>query len=87
MAIGGRFAVENAPSSLPKQLMEAGRSVRDAKNAGAEAAAHRAVDVAKRALGERGPVWWKDGAPDFNRHMAKNTPYAAWYVGLSRSVS
>jgi hypothetical protein len=50
MAIGGRFAVENVPSSLPKQLMEAGRSVRDAKNACAEAAAHRAVDVAKEPL-------------------------------------
>ena len=36
------------------------------------------VDAAKRALGERGPVWWDDGAPDFNRHLAKNTPYAAW---------
>ena len=27
-------------------------------------AAHRAVDRVKRALGERGPVWWKDGALD-----------------------
>jgi hypothetical protein len=38
------------------------------------------VDVAKRALGERGPVWWDDGAPDYNRHMARNTPYAAWFA-------
>ena len=37
------------------------------------------VDAAKRALGERGPVWWDDGAPDWNRHLAKNTPYAEWY--------
>jgi hypothetical protein len=29
----------------------------------AEAAAHRAVDEVKRALGERGPVWWDDGSP------------------------
>ncbi|HLU77141.1 MAG TPA: hypothetical protein VKZ48_04445 [Burkholderiales bacterium] len=28
---------------------------------------------------ERGPPWWQDGAPDFNRHLVKNTPYAAWY--------
>ena len=34
------------------------------------------VDAAKHALGERGPVWWTDDAPDFNRHLAKNTPYA-----------
>jgi hypothetical protein len=37
------------------------------------------VDAAKRALGERGPVWWDDGAPDWNRHLAKNTPYAKWW--------
>lgn len=37
--------------------------------------ARRAVDAAKVALGERGPVWWNDGAPDFNRHLVKNTPY------------
>jgi HAD superfamily hydrolase (TIGR01549 family) len=27
----------------------------------------------QRALGERGPVWWYDGAPDLNHRMAKNT--------------
>jgi hypothetical protein len=40
------------------------------------------VDAAKRALGERGPVWWTDGAPDLNRRMAKGTPYAEWFAGL-----
>lgn len=44
--------------------------------------ARRAVDRAKVALGERGPVWWTDGSPDFNRHMAVNTPYREWYEGL-----
>ncbi len=38
------------------------------------------IDRAKRALGERGPVWWNDGAPDYNRHLAKNTPYARWWA-------
>ena len=42
------------------------------------------VDAAKVALGERGPVWWTDGAPDLNRHMARNTPYADWASGLDR---
>jgi hypothetical protein len=67
--------------------MAARRAVRQAKahaDASAEAIANRAVDRAKRALGERGPVWWKDGSPDLNRHMAKNTPYAAWYAQTSR---
>lgn len=38
------------------------------------------VDKAKRALGERGPTWWK--GPDYNRYLAKNTPYAAWFEAL-----
>jgi hypothetical protein len=71
--------------SLVDRLMTARRAVRTARRTddkAAEAAAHAAVDVAKRALGERGPVWWDDGAPDFNRHLARNTPYAAWFGGL-----
>ena len=36
------------------------------------------VQAAKVALGERGPVWWRDGAPDYNRKLARNTPYAEW---------
>lgn len=47
----------------------------------AEDVAHADVDKAKRALGERGPVWWSDGAPDLNRHMARTGPYADWYAG------
>jgi hypothetical protein len=52
--------------------MAARRTIRAAKKAAdreAELAAHIAVDEVKRALGERGPVWWDDGAPDLNRHM------------------
>ena len=45
-------------------------------------AARDAVDRAKQALGERGPVWWTDGAPDFNRRMVKNTPYRDWFEAL-----
>ncbi len=43
------------------------------------AQARAAVHAAKLALGERGPAWWTDGSPDYNRHLVKNTPYAAWY--------
>ena len=66
---------------LVDELMHARRAVRDAKDdAAAMTAARARVDAAKRALGERGPVWWDDGAPDFNRHMARNTPYAEWWA-------
>lgn len=72
---------------LVDQLMDARRQVgaarRDADPA-AEVDARAAVDAAKRALGERGPVWWTDGAPDLNRRMVKNTPYADWYAGLAQ---
>ncbi len=73
-----------------KQLMHARGAVRIAKRLGdeaAEASAHAAVDVSKRALGERGPVWWTGGDPDLNRHMVRNTPYAAWYAALGLEVA
>lgn len=59
--------------------MNARRAVAAGKRAGdldAIADARAAVDAAKTGLGERGPVWWTDGAPDYNRHLVKNTPYA-----------
>jgi hypothetical protein len=65
--------------------MKARRQVGIAKKAGdkdSERSARAAVDEAKHALGERGPVWWLDGAPDFNRRMVANTPYADWYAAL-----
>jgi hypothetical protein len=77
-----------ARSALVSELMTARGAVRSAKLAGdqaAEAAAHHAVDVTKRKLGERGPVWWVDGSPDLNRHLVKNTPYASWHSGLRTS--
>jgi hypothetical protein len=73
---------------LVGRLMKARGAIRAAKQSAdlkAEAGAHRAVDEVKRALGESGPVWWDDGSPDLNLHMAKNTAYADWYAKISRS--
>lgn len=72
---------EDERERLVSELMSARREVKEAA-ADPERllAARKAVDAAKVGLGERGPVWWPDGAPDFNRHMAKNTPYADWYL-------
>lgn len=70
---------------LVRALMAARRamgSARRAADAAGSVDARAAVDAAKRALGERGPVWWNDGAPNFNRYLAKNTPYAAWFSAL-----
>lgn len=67
---------------LVRDLMTARRAVR-AKEPGARAR----VDAAKRALGERGPVWWNDGARDWNRHLARNTPYADWHAALDSDAA
>jgi len=75
-----------ARQQLVDQLMKARREVAaalKARDGNAERAARQAVDEAKRALGERGPVWWTDSAPDLNRRMVANTPYAAWFAALS----
>jgi hypothetical protein len=64
-----------------KELMTARRAVRDAQgDLEALAGARKSVDAAKRALGERGPVWWDDGAPDLNRKLVRNSPYRQWYA-------
>jgi hypothetical protein len=66
-----------------RELMAARRAVREARGEAATRAARKQVDAVKTALGERGPVWWSDGAPDHNRHRVMNTPYADWYTALS----
>lgn len=73
-------------AALVSDLMSARRAVGaalKAQDAGRLSEARAAVDRAKCALGERGPVWWSDGAPDLNRRMARNTPYADWFAGLA----
>jgi hypothetical protein len=73
--------------TLVHELMVARRAVRSARgNAEALASARAQVDAAKRALGERGPVWWTDGVPDYNRRLVKNTPYAEWFSSLGTST-
>lgn len=72
-------------AALTSELMAARRAKRDAMRSGDEVArdaARARVDAAKVALGERGPVWWTDGAPDLNRRLARTTAYADWYAGL-----
>lgn len=68
--------------ALVRELMQARRDVKSATQSGDAtqlASARRAVDAAKVAMGERGPVWWTDGAPDLNRHKVKDSPYVDWY--------
>jgi hypothetical protein len=60
--------------ALVRDLMSTRRAVRDAKDDPERLREARArVDAAKRSLGERGPVWWTDGAPDLGRRMVRTT--------------
>lgn len=73
--------------TLTRELMSARRAVAAANRAGRPSdlkAARARVQAAKVALGERGPVWWSDGSPDYNRHLVRNTPYASWYASLRK---
>jgi hypothetical protein len=68
---------------LVRRLMRARRDVRTARrdgNAALMAAARRIVHQTKVALGERGPPWWQDGAPSYDRRLALNTPYREWFL-------
>lgn len=72
--------------ALVHALMKARRAIAKANRSNDEpgrATARTQVDRLKRALGERGPVWWDDGAPDYNRHLVRSTPYAPWFAGLA----
>ena len=67
---------------LVDELMAARRAVRMAlagDDAEALGAARARVQQSKESLGERGAVWWTDGAPDLNRRMIVYTPYREWW--------
>lgn len=73
---------------LVEDLTSAHRAISDAKqihDADALSRARQMANTAKVRLGERGPVWWGDGAPDYNHHLANNTPYADWFSSLGPS--
>jgi hypothetical protein len=77
---------EDARAALVTALMDARRAVARALRADDKvglATARAAVNDAKVALGERGPVWWQDGTPDLNQRMARNTDYADWAATIA----
>jgi hypothetical protein len=76
---------EEQRQALVNQLMDARRALRGNSSPEQTQTARRQVDDAKRGLGERGPVWWTDGAPDLNRKLVANTPYAEWFEKLQSS--
>ena len=94
MVVRGRLWRLSNPTLRPEhrqalldELMAARRAVRAAGDPGAERQAGNRVDAAKRALGERGRVWWSDGAPDYSRRLVRDTPYACWFATLGAQDS
>lgn len=75
---------EGRRQEMVDRLMDARRAVARALETapGALPEARAAVDAAKTELGERGPVWWSDGAPDLTRRMARTTAYADWFAAM-----
>lgn len=74
---------ETTRKRLVAELMQARQAVKAALKHGDDTAlraARQQVNTAKVALGERGAVWWTDGAPDYTRKHVKHTPYASWYA-------
>lgn len=90
VVVRGRLWRRSDPSLSPErrqELVEELMTARREKGAAmrsddeaARAAARDRVDAAKQGLGERGPVWWDDDAPDRTRHLAENTTYAEWFA-------
>ncbi len=79
---------EDTRQGLVNQLMTARRAVKAAKASGDPRqlqAARTQVQKAKVGLGERGPVWWDDGAADLNQHKVSDTPYAQWHAALAET--
>jgi hypothetical protein len=79
---------ERTRAALVAELMSARRAVRvslGAEDTTALKEARSRVQAAKVALGERGPVWWTDGAPDQNRRLIRNSSYAEWYQRIDHA--
>lgn len=73
--------------ALNKKLNEArGKLKRAGPDMQKQRAAKRKIHAAKLALGERGPVWWSDGAPDENNLAPRHSSYADWWDALPQEV-
>ena len=75
--VRGRLWRCSDPSLVPARrqelVVELTSARRALRNEGDHITSRKRIDDAKRGLGERGPVWWTDGAPDYNRRLVKNT--------------
>lgn len=66
-----------------KAMMQARRDIAKAATKAQEQDARARIDAAKTQLGELGPVWWDDGAPDESGSAPDKSSYAEWWAGLT----
>lgn len=66
-----------------KAMMQARRDISKAGTEAEEQDARARINAAKTRLGERGPVWWDDDAPDESGLSPIKSSYADWWVGLT----
>ena len=67
-----------------KAMMQARRDIGLAATEAETKAARTCIDAAKIRLGEKGPVWWDDGAPDESGLAPESSSYAEWWAGLGK---
>lgn len=77
---------DSARRAAIKALMQARQAERRAGEGADLLAARDAVEAAKRRLGEHGPVWWDDGAPDESGLHPLSSRYRDWWSGLDPEV-
>jgi hypothetical protein len=92
LIVRGRLWRASNPNLPPAERERLVQALTDARREAARAkkrsdpelrlAARARVDEIRAALGERGPPWWDDGTPDYNRRLVHNTPYADWFASL-----
>lgn len=68
-----------------KAMMQARRDMGQAATTAEEQDARARIDAAKIRLGEKGPVWWDDDAPDEGGLAPDKSSYADWWAGLSET--
>lgn len=68
-----------------KAMMQARRDIGQATTASETQDARARIDAAKTRLGEKGPVWWDDGAPDESGLLPESSSYAGWWAGLTET--
>lgn len=68
-----------------KALMQARMAIRNAEDEATRQSALADVEAAKVRLGEKGPVWWRDGARDEQGTPPRESSYRAWWERLDES--